>query len=71
MTTLGPPLTVAGDITSQEDIIVHGTVKGTIIMEQGALVIAPQGKAEAAVKARSLRCRARSGGTWPPPGSSN
>ena len=50
MTTLGPSLTVTGDITSQEDITVHGTVKGTITMQQGVLVIAPQGKAEAAVE---------------------
>ena len=50
MTTLGPSLTVTGDITSQEDITVHGTVKGTIIMEKGALVIAPSGKAEAQVE---------------------
>ena len=50
MTTLGPSLTVTGDITSQEDIVVHGTVKGTISMQQGALVIAPAGKAEAAVE---------------------
>jgi len=49
MTTLGPSLTVSGDITSQEDITVHGTVKGTITMQQGVLVIAPQGKVEAAV----------------------
>ena len=50
MTTLGPSLTVAGDITSQEDITVHGTVKGTITMQNGALVIAPQGKAEGALE---------------------
>jgi cytoskeletal protein CcmA (bactofilin family) len=50
MTTLGPSLTVTGDITSQEDIVVHGTVKGTITMRQGALVIAPQGTAEASVE---------------------
>ena len=50
MTTLGPSLTVTGDLTSQEDITVHGTVKGTIIMEKGALVIAPSGKAEAQVE---------------------
>jgi cytoskeletal protein CcmA (bactofilin family) len=47
MTTIGPSLTVTGDITSNEDITVHGTVKGTISMQQGALVIAPAGKAEA------------------------
>lgn len=50
MTTLGPSLTVTGDITSQEEITVHGTVKGTITMQQGALVIAPSGKAEAQVE---------------------
>lgn len=54
MTTLGPSLTVTGDITSQEDITVHGTVKGTITMQQGALVIAPQGKAEAAVEGSTI-----------------
>lgn len=47
MTTLGPSLTLTGDITSNEDITVHGTVKGTITMQQGALVIAPAGKANA------------------------
>jgi cytoskeletal protein CcmA (bactofilin family) len=50
MTTLGPSLNVTGDITSQEDITVHGTVKGTLTMQQGALVIAPSGKAEATLE---------------------
>jgi cytoskeletal protein CcmA (bactofilin family) len=50
MTTLGPSLSITGDITSQEDMTVHGTVKGTITMQQGALVIAPSGKAEANVQ---------------------
>ena len=50
MTTLGPSLTITGDISSQEDMTVHGTVKGTITMQQGALVIAPSGKAEANVQ---------------------
>ena len=54
MTTLGPSLTVAGNITSQEDVTVHGTVKGTITMQRGALVIAPQGKAEASVEGSTI-----------------
>lgn len=54
MTTIGPSLTVTGDITSQEDITVHGTVKGTIAMQQGALVIAPAGKAEANVQGSNI-----------------
>jgi len=54
MTTLGPSLTVTGDITSNEDITVHGTVKGTLTMQQGALVIAPAGKAEANVEGSTI-----------------
>jgi cytoskeletal protein CcmA (bactofilin family) len=54
MTTLGPSLTVTGDITSQEDITVHGTVKGTITMQQGALVIAPAGKADAKMEGSNI-----------------
>ena len=47
MTTLGPSLTVIGEITSQEDMTVHGRVNGQITMEQGSLVVAPTGSAEA------------------------
>lgn len=54
MTTLGPSVTVTGDITSHEDITVHGTVKGTITMQQGALVIAPAGKAEANLEGSNI-----------------
>jgi cytoskeletal protein CcmA (bactofilin family) len=54
MTTLGPSLTITGDITSQEDMTIHGTVKGTVTMQQGALVIAPSGKAEANVQGATI-----------------
>jgi cytoskeletal protein CcmA (bactofilin family) len=54
MTNLGPSLTISGDITSQEDMFVHGTVKGTIIMEQGALVVERTGTAAANVQASKV-----------------
>jgi cytoskeletal protein CcmA (bactofilin family) len=47
MTTLGPSLTVIGDITCQEDMTVHGQVKGPITMTRGSLVVAPTGSTEA------------------------
>jgi cytoskeletal protein CcmA (bactofilin family) len=47
MTTLGPSLTVTGDITCQEDITIHGTVNGQITMTRGSLVVAPTGSADA------------------------
>jgi cytoskeletal protein CcmA (bactofilin family) len=49
MTNLGPSLTINGDVTCQEDMTIHGTVKGTITMQQGTLVIAQTGIAEANV----------------------
>jgi cytoskeletal protein CcmA (bactofilin family) len=49
MTTIGPSLTVIGEITCQEDITIHGKVHGRITMTQGALVIAPTGGTEANV----------------------
>jgi cytoskeletal protein CcmA (bactofilin family) len=47
MTNLGATLTISGDIFSREDMVVHGTVKGTITMEQGALVVERTGAAVA------------------------
>lgn len=49
MTTLGPSLTVTGEITCQEDMTIHGTVNGQIIMTQGNLVVAPTGSTEASL----------------------
>lgn len=50
MTTLGPSLTITGDVTSQEDMTIHGKVNGQINMQQGVLVIAPTGTADANVQ---------------------
>ena len=49
MTTIGPSLRIIGEITSQEDITIHGGVTGQIRMEQGSLLIAPKGAIDADV----------------------
>ena len=49
MTTIGPSLVITGEINSQEDVTVHGQVKGNIRMTQGALLLAPTGNVEANV----------------------
>jgi cytoskeletal protein CcmA (bactofilin family) len=54
MTTIGPSLTITGDVTSQEDMTVHGKVNGQITMQQGALVVAPTGTAEANVQGSKI-----------------
>jgi cytoskeletal protein CcmA (bactofilin family) len=54
MTTIGSSLLITGEVTSQEDITVHGTVKGHINMDGGALRVAPQGRVDAEVRGSSV-----------------
>jgi cytoskeletal protein CcmA (bactofilin family) len=49
MTTIGASLTITGDVTSREDITIHGRVKGQISMEDGALLVGPSATVEADV----------------------
>jgi cytoskeletal protein CcmA (bactofilin family) len=50
MTTIGASLLIAGEITSQEDMTIHGRVKGQIRMEEGSLFVAPKGAVDADVE---------------------
>lgn len=54
MTNIGPSLKITGDVTSHEDMTVHGTVNGTITMQEGTLVVAPTGTAEANVQGSQI-----------------
>jgi cytoskeletal protein CcmA (bactofilin family) len=49
MTTIGPSLIITGEITSREDITVHGGIKGQVRMDGGALLVAPTGNVDAHV----------------------
>ena len=50
MTTIGPSLTITGEITSREDITIHGRLKGQVRMDAGALLVAPTGNVDAQVQ---------------------
>ena len=54
MTTIGASLVINGQVTSREDITIHGRVKGEISMEAGALLVAPTAKVDARVRATRL-----------------
>lgn len=54
MTTIGASLTINGQMTSREDITIHGRVIGEIAVEQGALVVAPSAKIDARIRATRL-----------------
>ena len=51
MTTIGASLTITGEVTSQEDVTIHGKLNGKISMQSGCLLVAPNAdvKAEAQV----------------------
>lgn len=54
MTNIGPSLTITGDVTSHEDMTVHGTIKGSVNMQEGVLVVARTGTAEANVQGSNI-----------------
>lgn len=47
MTTIGTSLVITGEMTSKEDITIHGQVKGQISMVEGTLLVAPTARIEA------------------------
>lgn len=49
MTTIGTSLVITGEVTSREDITIHGQVKGQISMLEGTLLVAPTARIEADV----------------------
>ncbi len=51
MTTIGPTLTITGEMASKEDVTIHGRVNGNIRMnEGGALLVTPHGMVHAEVE---------------------
>jgi cytoskeletal protein CcmA (bactofilin family) len=54
MTTIGPSLVITGEVSSQEDITIHGRVNGQIRMNKGALMVAPKGNVQATVHGASV-----------------
>jgi len=54
MTTIGPSLLITGEVTSQEDMTVQGTIKGQINLERGVLRVAEAGRVYAEVRGPSV-----------------
>jgi cytoskeletal protein CcmA (bactofilin family) len=54
MTTIGASLVITGEVTSKEDITVHGQIKGQISMAQGSLLVAPTARIEADVNVTNV-----------------
>lgn len=61
-TTIGASLFISGEVTSQEDITIHGRVKGQIRMQEGALLVASTGSVDAEVEGARVTIQGRLAG---------
>jgi cytoskeletal protein CcmA (bactofilin family) len=50
MTHIGPSIQITGDITSDEDLTIHGRIKGRVALREHNVVIAPEAHVDAEVR---------------------
>lgn len=53
--SIGPSITIHGDVTGDEDLVVSGTVEGTVNLKEHSLVIGKNGHVMANITARMIR----------------
>ena len=54
MTTIGASLSITGEVSSNEDVTIHGQVNGKITMHGGSLLVSPTGKVKAAANVGNI-----------------
>jgi len=50
MTHIGPSIRITGDVSSGEDLTIHGKVKGRVVLRDHTVVIAPEARLDAEVR---------------------
>jgi len=50
MTHIGPSIRITGDVTSDEDLTIHGHIKGRVLLRDHTVVIAPDARIDAEVR---------------------
>jgi cytoskeletal protein CcmA (bactofilin family) len=63
MTTIGTSLVITGEVTSKEDITIHGQVKGQISMVEGTLLVAPTARIDADINVTRVTVHGTMSGT--------
>jgi cytoskeletal protein CcmA (bactofilin family) len=59
VTTIGPTIVISGELTSSEDITVHGRVNGELLVRDALLTIAEQAQLRADVRGARVLVRGR------------
>jgi cytoskeletal protein CcmA (bactofilin family) len=52
--TIGPSITINGDVTGDEDLVIQGRIEGTVTLKKHNVVIGPEGNVRANVHGRSV-----------------
>jgi cytoskeletal protein CcmA (bactofilin family) len=52
--TIGPSISIRGDLTGEEDLVVEGRVEGTIDLKQNNLTVGKDGRVNASVRANTI-----------------
>ncbi len=53
--TIGPSISINGDVTGEEDLVIYGSVEGTVNLKSNNLVVGDKGELTANVSARVIR----------------
>ena len=53
--SIGPSITINGDVTGEENLVVEGVIEGTVNLKDNNLVVSENGKVTANVNARIIR----------------
>jgi len=52
--TIGPSITIRGDVTGNEDLVIQGQIEGTVTLKQHNVAVGPEGKVRAGIHGRSV-----------------
>ena len=55
MATIGPSITVKGELTGQEDLEIQGKVEGNVTLKKNRVLVAEAGRVKADIHAKSIR----------------
>ncbi len=61
-TVIGEHISIQGDIRGQEDLVIQGTVKGSVQLENHHLTVGPKGQVEAEIMAANVTISGRLAG---------
>jgi cytoskeletal protein CcmA (bactofilin family) len=51
---IGPSITIKGDVTGDENLVIQGRIEGTVTLKQHNVAVGPEGKVKASIHGRSV-----------------